>query len=122
MILIILGASLTLIWGISHLIPTKNVVKGFGDITIDNKRIITMEWINEGLTLIFIGLLIILVNIFSDHTVLNSIVNLCVMVMLLAMSVLSFFTGFKVKFLPYRLCPFIFCSSLILIGTGTFLI
>ncbi len=42
-------ASLLLIgWGIAHLLPTKNVVKGFGDISLDNQRVITMEWINEG--------------------------------------------------------------------------
>ena len=121
MILIIIGAALTLVWGISHLIPTKSVVENFGNITVDNKRIITMEWINEGLTLIFIGVLVILTTVLSDHTLLNTIINLCVMVMLLAMSILSLFTGFKVKFLPYKLCPFIFCSSVILIGLGTFL-
>jgi len=47
-ILLYTGAAMTLIWGVSHLFPTKSVVKGFGDITIDNKRIITMEWITEG--------------------------------------------------------------------------
>jgi len=41
-VLFYLGGVFTLIWGISHLFPTKNVVKGFGDISQDNKRIIMM--------------------------------------------------------------------------------
>jgi hypothetical protein len=46
------------VWGVAHLFPTRNVVNGFGAITQDNRRVITMEWINEGATLIFIGVLI----------------------------------------------------------------
>jgi hypothetical protein len=30
----------------------------------------------------------------------------------------SLFTGFKIKFLPFRLCPFIFTVSAILIIVG----
>ena len=43
-ILLYLGAFFTFAWGVAHLFPTnKSVVKGFGDISQDNKRIITME-------------------------------------------------------------------------------
>jgi len=41
-ILYVAGA-LTLLWGISHLFPTSGVVEDFGDISSDNKLIITME-------------------------------------------------------------------------------
>ena len=49
--LLYLASLLLVMWGVSHLFPTKNVVKGFGDISLDNQRIITMEWINEGATI-----------------------------------------------------------------------
>jgi hypothetical protein len=48
-IFLYLGAAITAIWGIAHLFPTKSVVHGFGDISPDNQRIITMERIVEGL-------------------------------------------------------------------------
>ncbi len=54
-VLLCIGAGLTAIWGIAHLFPTSSVVKGFGEISADNKNIITMEWIVEGVSLIFIG-------------------------------------------------------------------
>ena len=57
-ILLYLGALLPLGWGIAHLSPTKAVVAGFGEISIDNRRIITMEWITEGVALIFLGALL----------------------------------------------------------------
>jgi hypothetical protein len=43
-----IGAGLTLLWGSAHLFPTKSVVRGFGEISVDNRRIITMEWLIEG--------------------------------------------------------------------------
>jgi hypothetical protein len=43
-ILLYLGSALPLFWEISHLFPTKSVVAGFGDISLDNRRIIAMEW------------------------------------------------------------------------------
>lgn len=115
----IIGASLTMIWGISHLFPTKNVVNGFGSISEDNKRIIRMEWINEGITLIFIGMIIILTVIFTGS--IPVYLSLSVIVMLLVLSVISLFTGFKIKFLPFRLCPVIFTLSAVLIGIGIIL-
>ncbi len=40
-VLLYLGSAIPLFWGISHLFPTRSVVRGFGDISVDNQRIIT---------------------------------------------------------------------------------
>jgi uncharacterized membrane protein YwaF len=115
------GGLITILWGIAHLFPTASVVKGFGNISIDNIRIITMEWINEGITLIFIGLLVIMVTILNrNNNVIAKSVYVLSFIMLLAMSVLSISTGFKIDFLPFRLCPLIFISSGLLILQGAF--
>jgi hypothetical protein len=121
-ILILIGSITVIIWGMAHIIPTKSVVKKYGDISSDNKKILIMEWINEGLSLIFIGILVVLITIFSDPVnISNKIVDISSACLLFSMAVLSFFTGFKVKFLPYKLCPFIFSLSGILILIGCFL-
>ena len=119
--LVLVGGLLTIIWGISHLFPTNSVVRGFGNISVDNANIITMEWITEGFVLIFIGSLINVVTIKSDSP--NKVakaVYLLTFVMLVAMSVLSLFTGFKVDFLPFKLCPVIFMTSGLLVIQGYF--
>ena len=119
--LILFGGLLIIIWGISHLFPTASVVKGFGTISTDNVRIISMEWINEGFTLIFIGLLVIIVTILNrNNNVIAKSVYVLSFIMLLAMAVLSIFTGFKIDFLPFRLCPLIFMTSGLLILQGVF--
>jgi hypothetical protein len=117
-ILLYIGALLPIIWGISHLFPTKNVVKGFGDISEDNRRIITMEWINEGATLIFIGVLVGAITWIDWINPVSQAVYVLSFLMLNALSIISLFTGFKVNFLPYRLCPIIFTGSSLLILAG----
>ena len=118
LILLYLGSGLTVIWGIAHLFPTKSVVQGFGEISIDNKRIITMEWITEGLALIFIGVLVATVTVIDPSNIVSTAVYFVSVIMLLVMALLSLFTGFKVSFLPFKLCPFIFTASAVLIMIG----
>ena len=120
-VLVYAGGFLNICWGIAHLIPTNNVVSDFGEISRDNKLIIRMEWINEGLTLIFIGLLVIVVTLFTKvKTVTIKMVYLLSFLMLLAMAIVSLFTGFQIDFIPFKLCPVIFLSSGVLIVQKAF--
>jgi len=116
-----LGAFFTFAWGVAHLFPTRSVVKGFGEISQDNQHIITMEWILEGVSLIFIGLLVAVVTI-VDHgsTLARAVYWLCI-AELNVLSIVSLFTGFKVAFLPFKLCPVIFTGSSVLILLGSLL-
>jgi hypothetical protein len=49
-VLIYIGTGIITLWGITHIVPTKSVVDGFGELSTNNRRIITMERIAEGLT------------------------------------------------------------------------
>ena len=132
--LLYIGALLSLGWGVAHLIATRPVVMGFGDISEDNRRIITMEWMAEGVALIFIGVLVALVTYLSPATGLAALVNylegitavsravlLVSFVVLNVLSAISLFTGFRIKFLPFRLCPVILTSASILILLGVYI-
>ena len=77
-----------------------------------------MEWINEGLALIFIGVLVATVTFIDPSNVVSTAVYYISVMMLMAMAVLSLFTGFKIRFLPFKLCPFIFTASAVLISIG----
>ncbi len=121
-ILLITGGVLTAVWGIAHLFPTVSVVKGFGNITLDNARVITMEWVTEGMALIFLGILAITTAIVEDKGIdVAKAVYVLIFLMLIAMSILSLFTGFQINFLPYKLCPFIFTGAGLLILQGVFI-
>ena len=62
-ILLYLGAAILVLWGVAHIIPTRNVVAGFGALSEDNRINITMEWVAEGLALAFVGALVALVTL-----------------------------------------------------------
>jgi len=120
-VLLYAGSALVLFWGVAHLFPTKSVVRGFGGISRDNKRIITMEWIIEGVSLIFISAVVIAAN-FIDRTnaVSKAIYWLC-FITLNVLSMVSLMKGFKIKFLPFKLCPVVFTIASILILLGNYL-
>ena len=118
-ILLYAGAIIITVWGIAHVVPTKSVVNGFGPISQDNKRIITMEWIAAGLTLCFIGLLVLLVTVFAgSEGQASKIVYGASVAMLLAMAVLGAFTGARTPILPMKLCPVIDAAVAILFVLG----
>ena len=121
-ILVIIGACLNIVWGMAHIFPTGNVVKSFGNITVNNKQILLMEWLNESLTLNFIGILVLVtVIIEKENTKLRKAVFGLAASMLFSMAVLSLFTGFRINFLPYKLCPLIFSISGAFILQGIFI-
>lgn len=120
-LLLYIGSLFLIFWGVAHLFPTKSVVKGFGRISIDNKRIITMEWVIEGVALIFIGVVVFTVTIIDHTHVISRTVYRLSFLVLGALTVISLFTGARINFLPYKLCPVIFISASILIILGCYI-
>ena len=117
-ILLYMGSAFILFWGVAHLFPTRSVVSGFGEISVDNKRIITMEWIVEGIALIFIGSLVAVVTAIDHTNTISSVIYLSSVIVLIVLAVVSLLTGFKINFLPFRLCPVVFITSAVLIFLG----
>ncbi len=55
-----LGSTVLVIWSIVHLLPTRAVVREFGQMDSDNVRQVIIGWVTEGLTLMFIGVMVLL--------------------------------------------------------------
>ena len=117
------GAAIVIVWGLTHIvIPTRSVIDGFGPISLDNRRTLLMEWLMEGVLLIFVGVLVILVTIVAQPPGQTAIVvyRACASV-LVVMAGVSLFTGARTSVLPMRLCPAIFLTSALLIFLPTVL-
>ncbi len=121
-ILLYVGAAVITLWGIAHIVPTKSIVSGFGAISRDNKLIIMMESIAEGLTLCFIGVLVLLVtSLGGSRNHVSGIVYLACAVMLLAMAILTAVTAARTSILPYKICPAVKIAVAVLFLLGTLL-
>ena len=80
-----------------------------------------MEWIIEGVALIFIGLVIAAAT-YIDHTnLVSKYVYIISFVFLNILSVVSLMTGFKIDFIPFKMCPIIFTTSSIMVLLGGFI-
>jgi hypothetical protein len=110
------ASAIVIVWGVAHIaIPTKSIVRGFGPISSDNRRIILMEWLMEGVLLIFLGVLVALVRaLVSADEVGPAIVYRTSAVALFVMAGISTLTGARTSIGPMRLCPAIFVVAAIL--------
>lgn len=120
-IVLLASVALTGLWGVAHLFATKGVVAGFGDITADNRHIITMEWIVEGVALVSIAAFVAVATVIETDATVSSGVYAVAIVTLVGLAVVSLFTGYRVAFLPFKLCPYIFSASAALIAWGAWL-
>ncbi|HEY78522.1 MAG TPA: hypothetical protein G4O09_05345 [Dehalococcoidia bacterium] len=119
-LLLYIGSVVIILWGIAHLIPTKAIVSGFGEISDDNKKVVTMELIAEGLTLCFLGVLVLLVTIMTDsQSEAANIVYLACAGMLVVMAVLTALTGARTPAVWYKICPAVKTIVAILFVLGT---
>ena len=120
-VVLYVASAMTGLSGVAHLFATKGVVAGFGDLTADNRRIITMEWIVEGIALISTAAFVAVAAAISPQAAVASAVYAVATATLVVLALVSLFTGFKVAFLPFRLCPVIFGVSAALIVWGAWL-
>ena len=118
-VLLYLGAAILFIWGVAHIIPTRNVVAGFGPLSEDNRINITMEWVAEGLALAFVGALAALVTIVGGpnepvaKVVVWAVVGFCGV-----MGAWTSIVGRRSSILPIRLCPLVLAVSAGLLVLG----
>ncbi len=113
------GSILILVWGIAHFFPTGIIVRGFGAISEDNKKILTMEWLAEGVALCYMGILVLLVTIVAGRALgVPLVVYLVTGCTLLVMAVLGWLTYARTPNIPMKLCPWIQTVSALLMLAG----
>jgi hypothetical protein len=101
-----IASAIAVIWGIAHLIPTHNVIVGFGDLSKDNRLVITQEWIAEGVTLIFLGILVGVVTVIGwVSSPVVAIVYTLAAAILLIMTMLTALTGARGSVAFFKICP-----------------
>ena len=118
----LVAAGIVFLWGVSHIIPTKQVVAGFGDISQDNRRIITMEWVAEGLSFMFVAALIVAVTWSGDT--LEAAEDLVYRVssgFLLTIGVWTAMTGARTGVIWFKACPVVMSVSSGLLIASSFL-
>lgn len=115
-VLAYLAAIAVIVWGVAHVMPTRRVADGFGDISVDNRRILVMEWIAEGITHISIGVLVILMTaIEGSGSSASQLVYRVAAAVLIVLAALTSVTGARTPVIWFRVCPFVLGGAAILL-------
>ncbi len=121
-ILLYAGSAIVMLWGIAHIIPTAAVVRTFGNISAESKQLITMEWIAEGIALLFIGLVVFLATVAgSPGNPVSQLICWAAAAASLAIAILALFTGARTSMIPVKICPAVMTVAALLMVLGNLL-
>lgn len=121
-VLAFVAAGIVFVWGVSHIFPTRQVVAGFGEITQDNRYIITMEWVAEGLAFVFVAVLVVAVTWSTNVT--DPAADLVYWIasgFLITVGVWTAMTGARTGVIWFKACPVVMSVSSGLLITASFL-
>jgi len=102
------AAVIIVAWGVSHIAPTRAVAEGFGSISADNRKILVMEWVAEGLTHVFVGVLVVLLTALDGSG--DASVQLAYRIaagFLLVLGAWTAVTGARTPVIWFKICPFV---------------
>jgi hypothetical protein len=102
--------------GVAHIMPTRKVVAGFGPLSNDNRLAVIIEWVAEGMTLIFPGLLAALVTIRGGARNDVAVSGWAITAgMLVAMAAWTVLTGARGSAIFFKLRPIVKTTAAILL-------
>jgi hypothetical protein len=121
-ILAYVAAASLFAWGVSHLVPTKRVVSGFGLIGFDNRQIITMEWIAESLAFVFVAVLVASTALTGAPADTAALIYRVSAGFLVGIGVLTTLTAARTEVVWFKACPVVMGVSALLLVTASFLV
>jgi hypothetical protein len=114
-VLAYVAAGLVGLWGVSHAIPTRAVVAGFGEISADNRRVLVQEWLAEAVTMWSFATLVIVVTAVGGGTLVADWTYRVIAGGLLVLAVLTALTGARTRVVWFKICPVLLTSSAVLL-------
>lgn len=117
-----IAAVLVAMWGVAHAIPTRQVLEGFEPITEDNRRVILQEWLAEAVTMWGLAAIVITVTVVEGAEANASVaIYRVVAAVLVALAVLTSFTGARTPVIWFKICPVLLTTSALLLLAASWL-
>jgi hypothetical protein len=115
-----LAGTMLILWGAAHAAATRPVVASFGDLSVDNKRILAMEWVAEAITHVSLGALVVLFAAIegSDGSA-AALVYRTVAAALVGLGTLTALTGARTPVIWFRVCPFVLGTAAVLLVSAS---
>lgn len=109
------AAGLLVLWGTAHVIPTRQVVAGFGEIVRDNRLVLMMEWVAEALAMWLVAVLVAAVTTAGDgEAVVGLVYRLCAG-FLVVLGAWTAATGARTPVVWFKACPAVMAGGAVLL-------
>jgi hypothetical protein len=116
-----LAAGMVALWGVAHVIPTSQVVAGFGPIGADNRRVITQEWLAEAFTMWGTAAVVVAATaaggVAGD---LRAWVYRVAAGLLVALATLTALTGARTRVVWFKICVGLLTTAAVLLLAASF--
>ena len=109
------AAVLLALWGLAHALPTRQVLAGFEPITADNRRVLLQEWLAEAFTMWGVAGVVVAATVGGDGADLRAWVYRAAAGLLIALAVLTAFTGGRAPAIWFKICPGLLTVSAVLL-------
>ena len=121
-VLAYVAAGLVGLWGVAHVVPTRQVLAGFEPVSVDNRRVILQEWLAEAFTMWGLAVVVIVATAVGGADVVVSVsVYRAVAGLLVALAVLTGLTGARTPVVWFKVCPVLLTGSAVLLLAASWL-
>jgi hypothetical protein len=111
-VLAYVAAGLVAVWGVSHAVPTRQVVAGFEPISADNRLVLVQEWLAEAFTMWGVAAAVVVTTAVAGADAEATVWLYRVAAgLLVALAALTAFTGARTPVVWFKICPFLLGSS-----------
>jgi len=115
------GAALVAVWGVAHVMPTRQVLGGFEPITADNRRIIAQEWLAEAFTMWGTAAIIIAATAAPGTAPdTRAWVYRTASALLVSLAALTAVTGARTPVIWFKICPVLLAAAALLLLAASF--
>ena len=110
--LAVLAAGIVAVWGMAHVAPTARVIAGFEPITVDNRRVVTQEWLAEAFTMWGLAAAVLTVTaVGGAGAPASRSVYAVGASLLVALAVLTALTGARTPVVWFKVCTGVYLVS-----------
>jgi hypothetical protein len=110
-ILAYVAAAIIGLWGVAHAVPTRQVVAGFRDTSLDNRRVLLQEWLAEAVTMWALAALITAVTLVASGAAAADWTDRVAAGALIVLAILTGLTGARTPVIWFKICPVLLGGS-----------
>ena len=114
-VLAYLASGVIAAWGVSHAIPTRQVVAGFEPTAVDNHRVILQEWVIEAVAMWGLAALVFAATLMGGDAGVVDGVYRVVAGILVAFAVVTALTGARTSVIWFKVCPVLLTGTAVLL-------